>query len=336
MLESFKSKPQIAFAAALVVALLVTPLVRRLAWKVGALAKPDTRRIHAEPIAQWGGLAVFIGVAAAALLWRQPSANDFRQLSTSSAPSDIQAVKQTVHLTAAFFGCGFLMLLLGMADDRWEFKPLWKFGGQIAIASLLWFLGLKIQTLPFTSGTQPLSDPASFGLTLLWVLGLTNAMNLIDGMDGLASGIAAIAASSLAIIEVGKAPWAAAVAASIAGAGFGFLRWNYPPAKIFLGDAGALLLGFWLAVVSLAAASKTAAATTLMLPMLVLGVPLLDTLWAILRRAASHQPIWRADRGHFHHRLLARGYSTQKVLLVLYSAAVALGATAVAITKLRG
>ena len=174
------------------------------------------------------------------------------------------------------------------------------------------------------------------GLTLVWVLGLTNALNFIDGVDGLASGIAAIGAASLACIEYGKAPWAAAVAASIAGSCIGFLRWNFPPAKIFLGDAGSLLLGFWLATVALAAASKTAAATTLLLPMLVLGVPLVDVLWAVTRRALAGKPIWRADRGHLHHRLLARGFTPRKVLLVLYSVSIALGAAAVAITKLRG
>lgn len=328
--------PLVAFFAALIAALISTPLVRTFASRAGAVAKQDARRLHEGTIAQWGGLAIFIGVAFAALLWRQPNMDDFRQLASSSNTSDIQAVKQTVHLTSAFFGCGFLMLLLGMADDRWEFKPHWKFLGQILIAALVWKLGLKIQTLPFTSGLQQLSDPASLSLTIVWVLALTNAMNLIDGLDGLASGIAAIAAASLAFIEAGKAPWAAAVAASISGACFGFLRWNFPPAKIFLGDAGALLLGFWLSVVALAAASKTAAATTLLLPMLILGVPLVDTLWAITRRAVAGQPIWRADRGHFHHRLLARGYSTKKALMVLYSAAVVLGAAAVAIAKLRG
>jgi UDP-GlcNAc:undecaprenyl-phosphate GlcNAc-1-phosphate transferase len=336
MMELFRGSPLVAFGAALIVTLATTPLVRALAWRVGALARPDARRIHPEPIAQWGGLALFIGVAFAALLWRQPTADDFRQLAASSTPSAIQAAKQTVHLSAAFFGCGFLMLVLGMADDRLELKPAWKFLGQIFITILLWALGVKIQTLPFSSGTQPLSDPVSLLFTLIWVLGLVNAMNFIDGVDGLASGIAAIGAASLAFIEIGKAPWAAAVAASIAGASFGFLRWNFPPAKIFLGDAGALLLGFWLALVALTAASKTAAATTLLLPMLVLGVPLFDVLWAIVRRALARKPIWRADRGHLHHRLLARGFTARKVLLVLYSVSIALGAMAVAITKLRG
>jgi UDP-GlcNAc:undecaprenyl-phosphate GlcNAc-1-phosphate transferase len=335
MMELFRGSPIVALFAAFIVTLAATPLVRALAWRMNALAHPDARRLHPEPIAQWGGLAIFFGVAFAALLWRQPSADDFRQLAASSTPSDILAAKQTVHLSAAFFGCGFLMLLLGMADDRFELKPLWKFLGQISIIVILWSLGVRIQTLPFSSGTQPLSDPLSLLFTLVWVLGLVNAMNFIDGVDGLASGIAAIGAASLACIEVGKAPWAAAVAASIAGASFGFLRWNFPPAKIFLGDAGSLLLGFWLAMVALTAASKTAAATTLLLPMLVLGVPLFDVMWAIARRAIARKPIWRADRGHLHHRLLARGYTARKVLVVLYSISIALGAMAVAITKLR-
>lgn len=335
-MEAFKGSPWIAFSAALLVSLLATPLVRVLAFRAGALAKPDSRRIHTEPTAQWGGLAVFIAVAFAALLWRQPNLTDFRQLATSSTPAAVQAAKQSAHLSMAFFGCGFLMLLLGMADDRFEFRPAWKMLGQVLIAVILWALGLKIQTLPFTAGTQPLSDQASIFLTILWVVGLTNALNFIDGIDGLAAGIAAIGAASIACIEAGKAPWAAAVAASVCGASVGFLRYNFPPAKIFLGDAGSLLLGFWLATIALAAASKTAAATTLLLPMLILAVPLFDVLWAIIRRAIARKPLWRADRGHLHHRLLARGFTPRKVLLVLYSVSIALGAAAVAITKLRG
>ncbi len=334
-MDFLHGSPLTAFLAALIATLLATPVVRKIAWRANAVARPDARRVHPEPIAQWGGLAIFFGVALAALLWRQPTLADLRQLAASSTPSDIQEVRQTVHLTAAFFGCGFLMLLLGMADDRFEFRPQWKFLGQILIVIVLWALGVKIQTLPFTSGTQPLSDQVSLLLTLVWVIGLTNAMNFIDGVDGLATGIAAIGAASLALIEVGKAPWAAAVAASISGASLGFLRWNFPPARIFLGDAGALLLGFWLAVVSLSAASKTAAATTLLLPMLVLGVPLFDTLWAVLRRALAGKPIWSADRGHLHHRLLEKGYPVKKVLFILYSVSIVLGAIAVALTRLR-
>jgi UDP-GlcNAc:undecaprenyl-phosphate GlcNAc-1-phosphate transferase len=330
----FKGSPIVAFAAAWLATLILTPIVRSLALRAGALAKPDARRIHPEPIAQWGGLAIFCGVALAALLWRQPTWADFRQIAPASTPAAVQAVQQTAHLSTVFFGCGFLMLLLGMVDDRFELRPHWKFLGQIFIVILLWSGGVKIQTLPFSFGMQPLSNSVSLLLTMIWVLGLTNAINLIDGVDGLASGIATIGAASLAFIEVGKAPWAAAVAASISGAGLGFLRWNFPPAKIFLGDAGSLLLGFWLATVALTSASKTVAATTLLLPMLVLAVPLFDTLWAITRRALAGKPIWSADRGHLHHRLLARGCTARRVLLVLYSVSIVLGVIAIALTRL--
>ncbi len=319
-----------AFLAALCGALLFTPLAKRLAWRYGVLAKPDARRLHPEPIAQWGGLAIFLAVALAALLWRQPTLSDFRLLAPSGDPSAIQHTAQITHLSTYFFGCGLLMLLLGMADDKWELSPLWKFGGQLVIAFLLWKGGFRINTLPFSSGLDTLSIPASLGLTTLWLLGLTNGVNLIDGVDGLASGVCAIAAGSLCLIETSKnATWAATASAAVCGASLGFLWYNRHPARIFLGDAGALLLGFWLAAIALAAASKTAAATTLALPLLVMGVPVVDTVWAIVRRTLAHQPPWKADRGHLHHRLLARGFSPQKTVLVIYAISTALGLTAV-------
>jgi UDP-GlcNAc:undecaprenyl-phosphate GlcNAc-1-phosphate transferase len=329
-----KGSPLAALLAAFAVALLATPVARALALKAGAMAKPDARRLHPEPIAQWGGLAIFVGVACAALLWRQPTLSDVRQLSPSSTAVDIAATAQTLHLSTVFFGCGLLVVVLGMLDDRFELSPLWKFGGQIAVVYLLWRGGVRINTLPFTSGTHALSDGASFGLTAFWVLGMTNGINFIDGVDGLASGVCAIGAGCLCLIEISKgATWAATASAAICGASLGFLRWNFHPARIFLGDTGSLLLGFWLSSVAIAAASKTAAATTLALPMLVLGVPVLDTAWAIVRRSIARQPVWRADRGHLHHRLLARGYSPVKTVLVIYTISLVLGAMAIVISR---
>lgn len=329
-LVALKSSPLAAFLAALVLAWVVTPLVRRLALRWDAVARPDARRLHPEPIAQWGGLAVFLGVAGAAFLWRQPNLQDIRQLAPSSNQAAIAATAQGLHLTATFLGCGFLMLLLGMLDDRLELRPLYKFGGQMAVTWLLWHGGVRMTTLPFTSGLHSLSPTLSLALTLLWVLGLTNGINFIDGVDGLAAGVCAIAAGSLCLIEVGRAPWAAAAAAALCGACIGFLRHNFHPAKIFLGDAGSLLLGFWLASIALAAAAKTAAATTLALPLLVLGIPVVDTAWAVVRRSLAGQPIWLGDRGHLHHRLLAKGFSPVKTVLVMYSIGLLLGAVAIA------
>jgi len=326
MLPTVKGSPVAAFLIAALVAFCCTPLARRLAWKMGALAHPGGRRQHAEPVAQWGGLAVFVAVLGAALVWRQPQIVDFRPLALS--PKGAAQVAQTLHLTATFLGCGFLMLLLGMADDKWELSPPLKFGGQLLIASLLWALGVRITTLPFSSGLQLLPAFASYLFTMVWVLGLTNGVNFIDGVDGLAAGVCAIAAGSLCLIESTKAPWAAAASAALCGACLGFLPFNFQPAKIYLGDAGALLLGFWLASISLAAAAKTAAATTLALPLLVMGIPVLDTLWAVWRRTRARQPFWRADRGHLHHRLLARGLSPVKTVLVLYALGLLLGGAA--------
>ena len=335
MLTALKGSPALAFAAAFLITLLATPMVRGLALRLGATAKPDARRLHPTPIAQWGGLAIFLGVAVAAILWRQPTLEDARLLAPSRAAA--QATLQTLHLSTVFFGCGLLMLLLGMVDDRFELKPIWKIGGQIAIVYLLWRGGVRINTLPFSSGTQTLSDEASLALTMFWVLGLTNGINFIDGVDGLATGVCAIASGSLCIIEMTKgAVWAAGAAAAICGACLGFLRYNFHPAKIFLGDAGSLLLGFWLAAVAVAAASKTAAATTLALPMLILGVPVLDTVWAIVRRTLAGQPMWRADRGHLHHRLLERGLSPVKTVIVIYAISALLGAAALVLSTVRG
>ena len=321
-----------AFVAALLWVLATTPVVQKLAWKCGAIAQPDARRLHAAPIAQWGGLAIFFGVAVAALVWRQPSLTDIRALAPSSSQLDIEATRQTVHLSLSFFGCGALMLLLGMLDDKYELKPAFKFGGQILIVYLMWRGGVRINTLPFTSGTQSLSDAASFSLTALWALGMVNGVNFIDGVDGLAAGVCAIAAGSLCVIEVIKgATWAAAASAALSGGCIAFLRYNFAPARIFLGDTGSMLLGFWLAFIAVAAAAKTAAATTLALPLLVLGVPVFDALWAIVRRTLAGQPVWRADRGHLHHRLLARGYSPQKTAVTMYAIAGLLGAAAIAL-----
>ena len=331
-MEALKSSPFAAFLAALVVTLIATPFVKRLGWRAGAVAVPDARRKHPEPIAMWGGLAVFLGVLFAALLWRQPTLGDVRLLAPSGNPNDVNATFQTVRLTSTFLLTGFLMVVLGMIDDRYELSPLRKMGGQILIVALLWYLGVRIRSIPFTGGLQQFPDWASFLVTLIWIIGLVNAVNFIDGVDGLASGVCAIAAGSLCLMLLSTASWASAASAALCGACLGFLRYNFHPAKIFLGDTGSMLLGFWLATIAIASNAKAAAATTLILPLIVMGVPVFDTLWAIVRRSLARQAPWKADRGHIHHRLLARGFTPVKTVLVLYSISFVLGASAVLYT----
>ena len=333
-MEALKSSPFAAFLAAFVVTLIATPFVKRLGWRFGAVAHPDARRKHPEPIAMWGGLAVFLGVMAAALLWRQPTMSDLRLLAPSGNVNDINETFQSVRLTSTFLLTGFLMVVLGMIDDRYELSPLRKMGGQILIVALLWYLGVRIRSVPFSGGLQQFPDWASFLVTLVWIIGLVNAVNFIDGVDGLASGVCAIAAGSLCLMLFSTASWASAASAALCGACIGFLRYNFHPAKIFLGDTGSMLLGFWLAAIAIASNAKAAAATTLILPLVVMGVPVFDTLWAIVRRSLARQAPWKADRGHIHHRLLARGFTPVKTVLVLYSISFVLGASAVLYTWL--
>ena len=335
-MEVLRSSPVAAFFAALVVALIFTPAVKRLGWRYGAVAVPDARRKHPEPIAMWGGLAVFLGVMVAALLWHQPTFADVRLLAPSGTEADVEATRETLKLglTSTFLLTGFLMVVLGMIDDRIELSAGRKMAGQIVIVALLWYLGVRIRSIPFTGGLQQFADWASFLVTLVWILGLVNAVNFIDGVDGLASGVCAIAAGSLCLVLWSTASWAAAASAALCGACLGFLRYNFHPAKIFLGDTGSMLLGFWLATIAIASNAKAAAATTLILPLIVMGVPVFDTLWAIVRRSVARQAPWKADRGHIHHRLLARGFTPVKTVLVLYSISFVLGASAVIYTYL--
>ena len=332
-MQALQNSPVAAFVAALVVTLILTPWVKRLGWRAGAVAVPDARRKHPEPIALWGGLAVFTGVVAA-LVWNHPTRDDLRLLAPSGNPADINQTVQTVRLTSTFLITGFLMVLLGMADDRYELSPARKMGGQVLIVAVLWYLGVRIRSVPFSAGTMQFADWASFLVTLVWILGLVNAVNFIDGVDGLAAGVCAIASASLCLVLWTTASWAAAASAALCGACLGFLRYNFHPAKIFLGDTGSMLLGFWMATIAIAANAKAAAATTLIMPLIVMGVPVFDTLWAITRRSLARQPFWRADRGHIHHRLLARGYTPVKTVLVLYSITFVLGASAVIYTWL--
>lgn len=333
-MEALKSSPLTAFFAALVVTLMMTPFVKRLGWRFGAIAVPDARRKHPEPIAMWGGLAVFVGVLVAALLWRQPTLGDMRLLAPSGNPSDIAQTASSLRLTSTFLLTGFLMVVLGMIDDRYELSAARKLLGQILIVALLWYLGVRIRSIPFTGGLQQFPDWASFLVTMVWIIGLVNAVNFIDGVDGLASGVCAIAAGSLCLVLWSTASWASAASAALCGACLGFLRYNFHPAKIFLGDTGSMLLGFWLATIAIASNAKAAAATTLILPLIVMGVPVFDTLWAIVRRSLARQAPWKADRGHIHHRLLARGFTPVKTVLVLYSISFVLGASAVLYTWL--
>jgi UDP-GlcNAc:undecaprenyl-phosphate GlcNAc-1-phosphate transferase len=235
------------------------------------------------------------------------------------------------------------MLALGLYDDLYDMRALHKLVGQVAIAALTFGFGFQVGAVELPFGFDlSAATPVSFVITVLWIVGVANAFNLIDGMDGLASGVALITVLTVFLLANQNGATVPVVAAlALAGALAGFLRFNLPPARIFLGDAGALSIGYLTAVLSLASYQKSPAAVALIVPLLVLGLPLLDTILAVIRRGLSHLTargaqglgmrellgaVSQADRGHLHHLLLRNGLSVGASLVVLYGVCVALAA----------
>lgn len=297
----------LAFLISCIVTLAITPWVRRLAIHTNYMDIPDARKAHAKPTPFLGGLAIFIGLVCSFLL-----------LGNSSK-----------HVLVIFLGA-LATLALGLWDDRVRASAGKKLLGQLAIACFTYFAGLSISfiTDPFSGGIIYLGW-LSFPLTILWIISMMNTVNLIDGLDGLASGVSAICAFMLTLVAIALGQYPVAIlSASILGATLGFLRYNFNPAQIFLGDAGSLLLGYLLAVVSIMGVLKSTLSLSMLLPILMLAVPIFDTVDAIVRRIRRGQPIYMADRDHVHHRLLRMGFNHRQVVLILYALTFIFGATA--------
>lgn len=315
----------IAFFVALLTAGVLTPLIARFALRVGARKIPkDERHIHSEPVALLGGIAIYLGLAVALI-------------------SVLLVRGQGLRPVAPLLTCGAVILIWGTVDDLVDLRAWMKLIGQLAAASLAWWWGVRIEFLekPFVGGYWYLETWQSYATTVLWLVALTNAVNLIDGLDGLAAGVSAIAAATLCVMAWQHRTQAeslivALVAASLFGSALGFLRYNFNPAKIFMGDGGAQLLGFLLAAISIIGLSKSAAAVAIAAPVLVFGVPVFDTSFAILRRLRNRQPIFSADRGHLHHRLLDKGLSQKQVAMVIYLISCLLCAAALLISAHAG
>lgn len=307
MPDIFRYSTLVAGATAFVVALLLTPLVRRLALRWEIVAKPGGRRVHARPTPLMGGIAMYVGFVAASVL-------------TAKAYPEIGLGKQAFGIL-----CGAtLMAVIGVLDDKFEL-PGWTQALSILCAgAILAAFGVQVRymTNPFADGKLIWFGAFSVPLTMLWVLMVTKAVDCMDGLDGLAAGISAIAAGTLMLMSLSfhqRYQMSAVMAAAVMGAALGFLRYNYPPAKIFMGTVGAQFLGFTLAGLAVAGAFKVAALVAIAAPVLVLGVPLFDTTFVVLRRAASGRGIGEADKSHLHHRLLDRGYTHRQVIWFIYA-----------------
>jgi len=298
-----------ALAATALVSFLLTPLTIRYAARLGAIDEPDSdRRVHRRPIPRTGGLAVaatFVGVGVAGL-----AVNQFLHF----APP-LRAVR-TPEVIALFAGVA-LGGLIGYLDDRLQLRARWQLIGQFVLAGVALALGIRIDRLPNPLGEVPLllGEAAAIAATTLWIVGMLNSVNFVDGLDGLLGGIALIAVTTLGVISLIDEPIQPAVAvmcALLAGALLGFLPYNFHPARVFIGTAGVFAVGYALAVLSVLGTAKVA------LALLVLGVPIIDTFWIIIRRVSSGHSPFSADRGHFHHRLLDLGLSHRQAVLLIY------------------
>lgn len=311
-------------AIGIAVAYLTTPLSIRLAYKLDIIDKPrDDRRVHNRPIPRFGGLGIFLGSMAAMII-----------------PAGMNS-----SIRVAMLG-GFMMYLLGVADDIMDLKPMVKFSGQVITASFMYMMGIRIRFInlmlaPVENGSKAMlyfGGALAYLITVLWIVGITNAVNLMDGLDGLAAGSTAIMALSLAYvayihgIRLGMMPVCIAFCAVAAGC-LGFLPYNFSPAKTFMGDGGALYLGYMIAVLSVISPLKRATMVGAIIPMLVLAVPIFDTVFAMVRRVFRHESIMKADRGHLHHHLMAAGFGQRRSVLIIYGIVGIMGIVAVLISR---
>ena len=288
-----------AFSTAFAVSNVFTPIAKTISMKVGAIDYPKARGMHQEPMPRMGGLAIVIGfMFTVLLLYRFVEFGETRKL-------------------IGFMIGATMIVVLGMFDDIYDLRARFKFFVQILAALVAIMSGIQIHVVmwPVTKALTYLSVP----ITLLWIVGVTNAVNLIDGLDGLAAGVSSIAALCVMVLCILTGEeMAILLTAALAGSCLGFLPRNFNPAQIFMGDTGATFLGYTLAVTSILGVFKGYAILALVVSMLCLGLPIFDTIFAMVRRFAKHQPIMQADRGHLHHRLIDRGFTQKQAVMILY------------------
>ncbi len=300
-----------AFLVAALVGLLATPLAGRLAHRVGAIDRPGGRSLHLSPTPRLGGLAILAGVLLAGVLFLPWSRE-----------------------TRAILGGGALIALVGAVDDAKEdgLSPVVKLAGQFVAALAPVLADVRVENI-----TLPFLEPLDFGqwgipLTLLGMVAVMNVVNFTDGVDGLAAGVCTIAAATFAVIALSLDRVDAGVlAAATAGASVGFLRHNFHPASVFMGDSGSNLLGFLLAVIAVQGVLKTAAVVALFFPLVILAVPALDAGFVVAKRIKHRRPVYSADRWHFHHRFANIGFSQRRTVLYLYAWTISLAALALAL-----
>ena len=310
-MHDLRAHPEVLYGAAiaLVIVILLTPAVGGMARLLGVVDQPDGRRLNPRPVPRLGGLAIFLGILVPALAFL-----------------DLSGEMRGVVIGAA------VACVVGAVDDFRGFDPVPKLAGQIVAAAIPTAFGVWIDhfTFPFV-GAVDLPGWVGVPLTVVWIVGVMNMVNFLDGLDGLASGVCGISGVTFAVLalSLGKVD-AAILSAVVAGACVGFLRHNFFPARIFMGDSGALVLGYTLAAVAVAGLLKTASTVVLFLPLLVLAVPIIDTSFVVAKRMKHGVPVYAADRSHLHHRFVNIGFSQRRAALTMWAWCATLAAAALA------
>ncbi len=317
----------IAFLLAFITAFVITPYTIRLARKVGAVDIPNDRRVNKTAMPRLGGLAVIAGFVMSAIYL----------VITMKVENKIDFISEGLDkkILGVFLG-GIILTIICFIDDVKGIKPLVKLAGQLLAAIIVASCGVLIDNfaIPFKENSIIINEVFSYILTIGWIVGITNAINLIDGLDGLSSGITLIACISLLIIfSLNGSPLIAIILiTALAGGIVGFLPYNFNPAKTFIGDVGSNFMGFAIAVISILGVAKTYTAIVIIAPIIVLALPIFDTIWAIIRRivkSKSIKGVFKADKGHLHHKLMARGYTQKQAVLILYGITATLGMVAI-------
>ena len=321
-----------AFLLAALVALVATPLVRRFVRDRRILDHPDDRRVNESPIPRGGGVAVAIAflVVGGGLVLLERVVPGMPGPSPTPGPRAVTALN-----LAGLFGGAVMAAVIGAMDDRFDLRARWQFLGQLALAAVAVATGITVAFIGNPFASENIQFPAVVGaaFTVVWVIGMINSLNFIDGLDGLSSGIALIAAVVLGLLSLTvqvNQPLVAVLCFALAGGLLGFLRWNFHPASIFQGTAGVMFLGYALAVLAILGSAKVVVA------LLVLAVPIIDTFWVIVRRLSSRRSPFSPDRGHIHHRLLDLGLSHRSTVLLIYVVCATLGLMSLLVSSATG
>ncbi len=289
-----------------IASILITPLVKKLAFKIGATDKPNNRKVHQKIMPRLGGLAIYISFVIGVVILK---------------PGDEFFIPILIGST--------IIIITGILDDIFELSAKIKLLGQIAAALVVVLNGMQVDFINLPFGLQLEFGFLSIPITILWIVGITNAINLIDGLDGLAAGVSTIALIVISFMAILKGDvFVTSMGFILLGSTLGFLLYNFYPAKIFMGDTGALFLGYMIAVLSLLG-FKSVTALSFIVPIIVLGVPISDTFFAIIRRIVNKKPLSAPDKSHLHHCLLQFGYSHRQTVLIIYGMSAILGLAAV-------